>query len=100
MLDADDLWHPEKIARQVAVMNASSTNVGLAYCWAIEIDENDTVIAGWINLQPIHCLTLSGRAYFSLRQIQKGSNEGSRKFPRVEWIMPPPLDYPKRVRQR
>jgi glycosyltransferase involved in cell wall biosynthesis len=44
MLDADDLWHPEKVARQVAVMNSSSDNVGLVYCWAIEIDENDTVI--------------------------------------------------------
>jgi glycosyltransferase involved in cell wall biosynthesis len=40
-LDADDLWHPEKIARQVAVMNSSSADVGVVYCWSIEIDEND-----------------------------------------------------------
>jgi glycosyltransferase involved in cell wall biosynthesis len=44
-LDADDLWHPEKIARQIAVMQASSAEVGLVYCWAIDIDENDFVIA-------------------------------------------------------
>jgi glycosyltransferase involved in cell wall biosynthesis len=44
MLDADDLWHPEKVARQVAVMNASPANVGLVYCWAIDIDENGAVI--------------------------------------------------------
>ena len=43
-LDADDLWHPQKIARQVEVIQASSPNVGLVYCWSIEIDENDLII--------------------------------------------------------
>jgi glycosyltransferase involved in cell wall biosynthesis len=43
-LDADDLWHPEKIARQVYVIQTSSPEVGLVYCWSIEIDENDLVI--------------------------------------------------------
>jgi glycosyltransferase involved in cell wall biosynthesis len=43
-LDADDLWHPKKIASQVEVMQASSPEVGLVYCWSIEIDENDFVI--------------------------------------------------------
>ena len=43
-LDADDLWHPEKIARQVEAIQASSPEVGLIYCWWIEIDENDLII--------------------------------------------------------
>jgi glycosyltransferase involved in cell wall biosynthesis len=43
-LDADDLWHPEKIARLVEVMQASPSEVGLVYCWSIEIDENDLII--------------------------------------------------------
>jgi glycosyltransferase involved in cell wall biosynthesis len=43
-LDADDLWHPEKISRQVEVMQTSSARVGLVYCWSIGIDENDFVI--------------------------------------------------------
>lgn len=43
-LDADDLWHPEKIARQVAVMKTASPEVSLVYCWAVEIDENDFII--------------------------------------------------------
>jgi glycosyltransferase involved in cell wall biosynthesis len=43
-LDADDLWHPEKIARQVDVVRASSSNVGLVYCWSIKIDKDDFVI--------------------------------------------------------
>ena len=43
-LDADDLWHPEKLARQVATMQAGSPKVGLVYCWSVEIDEHDFVI--------------------------------------------------------
>jgi glycosyltransferase involved in cell wall biosynthesis len=43
-LDADDLWHPEKIARQVNVMQSSSHEVGLVYCWTVEIDEDDRII--------------------------------------------------------
>ena len=43
-LDADDLWHPEKIARQVAAMHASP-KIGLVYCWAVEIDEDDFIIS-------------------------------------------------------
>jgi glycosyltransferase involved in cell wall biosynthesis len=43
-LDADDLWHPEKIARQTAVMLGSSSNVGVIYCWSVDIDENDLII--------------------------------------------------------
>jgi glycosyltransferase involved in cell wall biosynthesis len=43
-LDADDLWHPQKIARQVAVMQSSPAAVGLVYCWTIEIDEDDIII--------------------------------------------------------
>ncbi len=43
-LDADDLWHPEKLSRQVAVMRASSPKVGLVYCWSVEIDKDDFII--------------------------------------------------------
>lgn len=42
-LDADDLWHPEKIARQVAAIHASP-KIGLTYCWTVPIDENDFIL--------------------------------------------------------
>jgi glycosyltransferase involved in cell wall biosynthesis len=42
-LDADDLWHPEKLARQVAVMRQSPA-VGLVYAWSSTIDELGHVI--------------------------------------------------------
>jgi glycosyltransferase involved in cell wall biosynthesis len=43
-LDADDLWHPEKIARQVRLMQGSSSEVGVIYCRSIDIDEDDLII--------------------------------------------------------
>jgi glycosyltransferase involved in cell wall biosynthesis len=60
LCDADDLWHPEKIRRQVQVLQASSRNVGLVYCWSIPIDESDfvlekaiplRVIEGWVTME-------------------------------------------------
>jgi glycosyltransferase involved in cell wall biosynthesis len=43
-LDADDLWHPDKIAQQMAVMRVSSSKVGVVYCWSLDIDEYDFII--------------------------------------------------------
>jgi glycosyltransferase involved in cell wall biosynthesis len=44
-LDADDLWHPEKTAKQVAVMREAGPRVGVVYSWYSIIDESDRVIA-------------------------------------------------------
>ncbi|HLZ67023.1 MAG TPA: glycosyltransferase family A protein [Aliidongia sp.] len=43
-IDADDLWHPEKLALQVAVLRAAGSGTGLVYCWSVGIDENDLVV--------------------------------------------------------
>src|SRR6266478_1546994 len=43
-IDADDLWHPEKIRKQMAVMRDRGDRVGLAYCWSRAIDEQDRVL--------------------------------------------------------
>lgn len=42
-LDADDLWHPEKIERQLEAAKRSP-EAGLAYCWSRIIDADDRVI--------------------------------------------------------
>jgi glycosyltransferase involved in cell wall biosynthesis len=42
-IDADDLWHPEKIRKQVALMRECGARVGLIYTWARGIDEQDRV---------------------------------------------------------
>jgi glycosyltransferase involved in cell wall biosynthesis len=37
-LDADDVWYPEKIEKQMHRMGASSESTGLVYTWFIHID--------------------------------------------------------------
>ena len=43
-LDADDLWHPQKIEKQTALMRACDSRVGLVYGWSASIDEHSRVI--------------------------------------------------------
>ncbi|EGV15974.1 glycosyl transferase family 2 [Thiocapsa marina 5811] len=38
-IDADDLWHPDKLRKQVAAFDASGPLTGFVYCPAIIIDE-------------------------------------------------------------
>jgi glycosyltransferase involved in cell wall biosynthesis len=39
-LDADDLWYPEKLAKQVARLTQGGPETGLVYCWSDLIDEH------------------------------------------------------------
>lgn len=43
-LDADDIWMPDKIERQVAAMMQGGPRVGLVYSWWISIDEENRVL--------------------------------------------------------
>jgi glycosyltransferase involved in cell wall biosynthesis len=43
-IDADDLWHPDKIKKQMVVMRDRGDQVGLVYCWSRAIDEQDRVL--------------------------------------------------------
>jgi glycosyltransferase involved in cell wall biosynthesis len=43
-VDADDIWHPDKLARQLAIMRAGSDRLGVVYCWSRGIDDQDRVI--------------------------------------------------------
>ncbi len=46
--DADDLWAPTKIEKQVAALAAAPPAAGVVYCWSDGIDDNDGVIfPGW-----------------------------------------------------
>jgi glycosyltransferase involved in cell wall biosynthesis len=43
-LDADDLWHPTKIEKQVNVFRHTLSSVGLVYCWARGVDQRGQVL--------------------------------------------------------
>lgn len=46
--DADDLWHPEKVERQVEALASAPAGTGVVYCWTDGIDDDDRVIfPGW-----------------------------------------------------
>jgi len=44
-LDSDDLWHPEKISRQLEVMSKSDPDTALVYCWSKKVDESGAVVS-------------------------------------------------------
>nr|WP_246525077.1 glycosyltransferase family 2 protein [Sphingobium phenoxybenzoativorans] len=43
-IDADDLWAPDKIKRQLEAANAAKHRVGLVYSWFMTIDSEDRVL--------------------------------------------------------
>ena len=45
-LDADDVWHPEKTEKQVALMQQCCDRVGLVYCWTQRIDQEGRILRG------------------------------------------------------
>ncbi|MDB9374431.1 glycosyltransferase family 2 protein [Nodularia sphaerocarpa] len=40
-IDADDIWYPQNIEKQLQSLLKSEPSVGLVYAWSIYIDEND-----------------------------------------------------------
>jgi len=45
-LDADDLWHPLKLERQLAAFAAAGPEVGLVYTWSTCIDAEGRILPG------------------------------------------------------
>lgn len=45
-LDADDLWHPEKLRLQLQAMTQGGTDMGLVSCWTQRVDADGGVLPG------------------------------------------------------
>jgi glycosyltransferase involved in cell wall biosynthesis len=45
-LDADDRWFPEKLAAEVAVLEAQADPVGIAYSWFYAVDDRGRLLNG------------------------------------------------------
>lgn len=50
-IDADDIWYPDQIRRQVQVMQAGGDRVGLVYSWSVDIDEQGQPLGGFHSAQ-------------------------------------------------
>ena len=60
-LDADDLWHPDKLARQVQCLKSTQPTTVLVYSWSVDIDERSLVISRRLDLD-----RFEGDAYAAL----------------------------------
>ena len=49
-LDADDIWHCEKIERQMKRLIGAGSDTGLVYCWSADIDEQGLIVKYRLNL--------------------------------------------------
>jgi glycosyltransferase involved in cell wall biosynthesis len=56
-IDADDIWYPQNLEKQVNCAISGGETVGLVYSWSVDIDENDQIEAGF------HAAKVSGNVY-------------------------------------
>lgn len=49
-IDADDIWYPQKLEKQVQCLLEADQSVGLVYAWSVSIDEDDKII-GTIDIE-------------------------------------------------
>ncbi|MBS0525867.1 MAG: glycosyltransferase family 2 protein [Proteobacteria bacterium] len=51
-VDADDLWHKDKLLLQMNAIRKAGARAGVAYCWSLFIDEADNAISGKMRRPP------------------------------------------------
>jgi glycosyltransferase involved in cell wall biosynthesis len=62
-IDADDIWYPEKIEKQVQCMLQADQTVGLVYAWSALIDEEDVIIGEYSSFYYLNIRSLEGYVY-------------------------------------
>jgi len=75
-LDADDLWDPTKIERQVGRMMEAGPDTGLVYCWWITVDGKGAVLDSSPQWR------VEGRAFDPLVQVNYTGNSSVPLFRR------------------
>uniref|UniRef100_B8HRB2 Glycosyl transferase family 2 n=1 Tax=Cyanothece sp. (strain PCC 7425 / ATCC 29141) TaxID=395961 RepID=B8HRB2_CYAP4 len=59
-IDADDIWYPQNLEKQVQCLLKSDSNVGFVYSWSLEIDEQGLLSGGF------HAAWHQGEVYLKL----------------------------------
>ena len=59
-IDADDIWYPQNLEKQVKCLNFSAPSVGIVYSWSLDINEQDLLTGGFYNS------TIEGEVYTAL----------------------------------
>ncbi|MEG3894238.1 MULTISPECIES: glycosyltransferase [unclassified Microcoleus] len=59
-IDADDIWYPQNLEKQVKCLTSSAPSVGVVYSWSVDINEQDLLTGGFYNS------TVEGEVYTAL----------------------------------
>lgn len=59
-IDADDIWYPQNLEKQVECLTSSAQSVGVVYSWSVDINEQDLLTGGFYNS------TIEGEVYTAL----------------------------------
>lgn len=59
-IDADDIWYPENIEKQVQCMLEADSSVGVVYSWSADIDEDDNLTG------KVHAANITGIVFTTL----------------------------------
>ena len=59
-IDADDIWYPQNLEKQVKCLTSSVSFVGVVYSWSVDINEKDLLTGGFYNS------TIEGEVYTAL----------------------------------
>lgn len=65
-VDADDIWYPEKLEKQVQCMLEGGASVGLVYAWSLFIDEEDLIIGKYTPYSYLNVHSIEGEVYPAL----------------------------------
>lgn len=59
-IDADDIWYPQNLEKQVKCFTSATPFVGVVYSWSVDINEKDLLTGGFYNS------TIEGEVYKAL----------------------------------
>jgi glycosyltransferase involved in cell wall biosynthesis len=59
-IDADDIWYPQNLEKQMKCLTSSAPSVGVVYSWSVDINEQDLLTGGFYNS------TIEGEVYTAL----------------------------------
>jgi len=59
-IDADDIWYPPNLEKQIECLIKSEPTVGVVYSWSVDINEQDLLTGGFYNS------TIAGEVYQAL----------------------------------
>ncbi len=73
-IDADDIWYPQKLEKQVQCMLEADQSVGLVYAWSAYIDAEDNIIGEYSSFQYLNMRSMEGYVYPAMLQMNMLGN--------------------------